>query len=94
MSAGTAPVIDSFTFDAKTYSVGSVITATVTFHDPDAKSYTGTATVTDAEGNKVNATVAFAVTDALAAAISDGSPRVYTLTSAPGVSPATFTAFA
>lgn len=88
------PVIDSISTDHASYVVGAVITATVAFHDPDAKSYTLSGTATDAEGNHIAATVAFAVTDLVTVALSDGSARVWTLTTVPGASPAIFTATA
>lgn len=88
------PVIDSITLDKASYPVGAKITATVAFHDPDAKSWTITGTATDPEGNKVNATATFAVNDAVTVALADDGNRVWTLQSLPGVSPAVFTSIA
>lgn len=86
------PVIDSFVVSPTSGLVGTPVTATVTFHDPDAATQTITGTVTDAEGNKVAASASFVVSDPCTVVVSDGSARVWTLKSAPGVSPAVFTA--
>lgn len=87
----SSPVIDSITLDHASYAVGAKITATVVFHDPDAKTWTLTGTATDGSGNKVNATATFAVTDPVTVTLADDGGRAWTLQSQPGVSPAVFT---
>lgn len=87
-----APVV-SISVDKQTYAVGDKITATVVYSDPDARTYTGTVTGTDAEGHVSTATATFAISDPVTVTVTDDGNRTWTKISDTG-STAVFTATA
>lgn len=71
------PVVTSISFNKPAYAVGEVATMTVNYSDPDTKTVTVEATVTDASGNSAKGSGTFLV-DPVTLAVTDSTGRTWT----------------
>ena len=58
----------SVSYDKASYKPGEIITATVSYVDPDSKSWSETFNLTDSQGNLTPASATFVVSDPVSAA--------------------------
>lgn len=89
-----APIIDSVTFDKASYTPGAKVTATIKYHDPDAKTFTFTGTVTDAESHATSGIGSFSVADPCTTSGADDGGRTWAKVSDDTVGTAVYSATA
>lgn len=87
------PIVDAVTYDkVGGYNVGDLVTATMHYHDADAKVYNAAGVVTDAEGDPSGAYASqFTVNDPCNASFSDDGGHTWTKVSDDHVGLAVFT---
>lgn len=94
-TAENPPVIDSLTFSQPVYNPGDTITATVKYHDPDAKKVTATGVWTDHETHASQPfTGTFKIADPCNGGITDDAGHTYTVVSDDNVGTAVLTTVA
>lgn len=92
---GKLPIVDSITFDAPTYAVGALVTCTLKYHDPDARTVNVTGVATDAESNASLPLVgSFKTSDPCNGGLSDDASHAWTVVSDDHVGTAVFTTHA